>query len=161
MDELRYSAVMEDTSKGMPQFATAEFALDSPAMICAACRDPITGPYFQINAAQVCPECTNKIQEQIPKDSHAAFVRALVFGIAGALVGFALYVIFALVTGLVIGVVSLAVTVQDTGESSGHLARLQRLGEQLADAGDERLPSEGRAAITAHQHDRQVGPPPM
>jgi hypothetical protein len=109
MDELRYSAAMEDTSKGMPQFATAEFAPHSPAITCAACRGPITGPYFQINAAQVCPECTNKIQEQIPKDSHAAFVRALVFGIAGALVGFALYVIFALATGLVVGVVSLAV----------------------------------------------------
>jgi hypothetical protein len=100
---------MEETSKGMPQFATAEFVPNSPAMSCAACRSPITGPYFQVNASQVCPECTNKIQEQIPKDSHAAFVRALVFGIAGALAGFALYVIFALVTGLVIGWVSLAV----------------------------------------------------
>jgi len=100
---------MEDTSKGVPQFTTAEFVPNSPTMTCAACQGPITGPYFQINAAQVCPECTNKIQEQTPKDSHAAFVRALVFGIAGALVGFALYVIFALVTGLVIGWVSLAV----------------------------------------------------
>jgi hypothetical protein len=100
---------MEDTSKGVPQFGTAEFAPNSPAMACAACRHPITGPYFQINGAQVCAECANKIQDQIPKDSHAAFVRALAFGIAGALVGFALYVIFALATGLVIGWVSLAV----------------------------------------------------
>jgi hypothetical protein len=100
---------MEDTSKGVPQFATAEFVPDNPSMTCSACQGPISGPYFQVNAAQVCPECANKIQEQIPKDSHAAFVRALVFGIAGALVGFALYVAFALVTGLVIGWVSLAV----------------------------------------------------
>jgi hypothetical protein len=100
---------MEDTSKGVPQFATAEFSPDSPTLTCAACRRPITGPYFQINAAQACAECANKIQEQIPKDSHAAFVRALVFGTAGALVGFALYVTFALVTGLVIGWISLAV----------------------------------------------------
>ena len=55
----------------------------------------------------------------------------------------------------------LGVTVQDAGESDGDLARLQRLGEQLADARDERLRSQGRAAITAHQHDRQVGPPAM
>jgi hypothetical protein len=100
---------MEDTSKGVPQFATAEFAPNSPTMTCAACRRPITGPYFQINGAKVCAECTSKIQEQTPKDSHAVFVRALVFGIAGAVVGFALYVIFALVTGLVIGWISLAV----------------------------------------------------
>jgi hypothetical protein len=100
---------MEDTSKGVPQFATAEFAPNSPTMTCAACRRPMTGPYFQINGAKVCAECTSKIQKQTPKDSHAVFVRALVFGIAGAVVGFALYVIFALVTGLVIGWISVAV----------------------------------------------------
>jgi len=100
---------MEDTSKGMPQFATAEFAPNSPTMTCAACRSPITAPYFKVNGAQACAECTAKIQAQIPKDSHAAFIRALACGIAGALVGFALYVTFALVTGLVIGWVSLAV----------------------------------------------------
>jgi hypothetical protein len=100
---------MEDMSKGVPQFATAEFAPNSPAMTCAACRRPIDGPYFKINGAQACANCANKIRAQIPKDTHAAFVRALLFGIAGAVAGFALYVIFALATGLVIGFVSLAV----------------------------------------------------
>jgi uncharacterized protein (DUF983 family) len=100
---------MEDPNQGVPQFATAEFAPNSAAMTCAACRRPITGPYFQVNGIPACAECALKIQEQTPKDSHAAFVRALVFGIAGALVGFGIYVIFALVTGLVIGWVSLAV----------------------------------------------------
>jgi uncharacterized protein (DUF983 family) len=100
---------MEDTSKGMPQFATAEFAPNGPTMNCVACRRPISGPYFRINGAPACAECTTKIQAQTPKDSDAVFVRAVVFGIAGALVGFALYVIFALATGLVVGLVSLAV----------------------------------------------------
>jgi hypothetical protein len=100
---------MEDSSKGVPQFATAEFAPNGPTMTCAACRRPVTGPYFQINGKPACSECTRKIQEQIPKDSHAAFVRAVLFGVAGAILGFALYVIFALATGLVIGFVSLAV----------------------------------------------------
>jgi len=100
---------MEDSRKGVPQFATAEFAPNSPTLTCAACRRPIAGPYFQINGKPACGECTSKIQEQMPKDSHAAFVRALLFGIAGAVLGFALYVIFALATGLVIGFVSLAV----------------------------------------------------
>jgi hypothetical protein len=108
-DELGYSELMESTRNGVPQFGTAEFAPNGPAMSCAACQRPITEWYFQINGARVCAECANKIQEEIPKDSHAAFVRALVFGIAGALAGFALYVMFALVTGLVIGFVSLAV----------------------------------------------------
>ena len=107
--ELSYSRGMEDTSKGVPQFATAELAPDGPKMACAACKRPINGSYFLINRAQVCAECTRKIQDQIPKDTHAAFVRAVLFGVAGAIAGFALYVIFALATGLVIGFVSLAV----------------------------------------------------
>jgi len=109
IDELRYSDLMEDTSNGMPQFATAEFAPNTSTLTCATCRRPIIGPYFQINGAHACAECATKAREHLSQDSHAAFIRALLFGIAGALVGFALYVIFALVTGLVIGWVSLAV----------------------------------------------------
>jgi hypothetical protein len=108
-EKLSYSHVMDDTSNGVPQFATAEFAPAVPTMTCSACRQPIDGPYFQINGARACAECANKIRDQTPNDSHAAFVRALAFGIGGAVVGFLLYVVSALVTGLVIGLVSLAV----------------------------------------------------
>jgi uncharacterized protein (DUF983 family) len=93
----------------MPQFATAEFAPNATALTCAACKRPIPGQFFKINGSPTCAECTTKIQAQVPKDSHAAFVRAIAFGIAGAVAGFALYVICALTTGLVIGWVSLAV----------------------------------------------------
>jgi hypothetical protein len=100
---------MDDTSNGVPQFATAEYEPKPSGLTCVACRCPIAGPYYQVDGRQTCPECAAKIQAQIPKDSHAAFTRALLFGIAGAVAGFALYVIFALITGLVIGWVSLAV----------------------------------------------------
>lgn len=93
----------------MPQFATAEFAPSAATLACAACKQPITGQFFKINGSPTCAECTGKIRAQVPKDSHAAFARALVFGMAGAVAGFALYVICALTTGLVIGWVSLAV----------------------------------------------------
>jgi len=100
---------MEDTSKGVPQFATAEFAPHSPAMTCGACKRPITGTYFKINGVTACPACAQQARAQTPADSHAAFARGLAFGIAGAIAGCVLYVTFALVTGLVIGWVSLAV----------------------------------------------------
>src|ERR1700750_457328 len=100
---------MPDTSKGVPQFATAEFAPNTPTMRCKACKGPISGAYFQINGAVACPSCAQKVQAQSPSDSHAAFIRGVVFGIGGAVAGFALYVIFALATGLVIGWISLAV----------------------------------------------------
>ena len=92
-----------------PQFATAEYAPNSSPMKCAACQQPIGGVYFQISGTPVCEGCAEKLRAQIPRDSHAAFVRALVFGIGGALVGLVLYVAFALATGLIIGWVSLAV----------------------------------------------------
>jgi hypothetical protein len=100
---------MEDTSKGVPQFATAEFAPATPAMTCRACKGPISSAYYQVNGLTACPACAQKLQARLPPDSHAAFVRGLAFGTAGAIAGFALYVAFALLTGLVIGWVSLAV----------------------------------------------------
>jgi uncharacterized protein (DUF983 family) len=92
-----------------PQFATAEYSPNSPGTQCTVCRQAIGGSYFQIRGAPVCAACTEKVRAQIPRDSHAAFIRALLFGIAGAIIGFALYVAFALATGLIIGWVSLAV----------------------------------------------------
>src|SRR6185437_16803617 len=92
-----------------PQFATAEYPTNSPAGSCIACKKPIDGAYFKIKGTPVCTGCTQRIRAQIPQDSHGAFIRALLFGIGGALVGFALYVAFALATGLIIGYVSLAV----------------------------------------------------
>lgn len=92
-----------------PQFATAEYSPNTSAMKCAACRQPIGGSYFQIKGAPVCAACTERLRAQIPPDSHTAFARALLFGVGGAVVGFALYVTFALATGLVIGWVSVAV----------------------------------------------------
>jgi hypothetical protein len=48
--------------------------------------------------------------------------------------------------------------VQDASERSGHLARLERLGEHFTDARGERTLRQAHAAIAAHQHNRQLGP---
>lgn len=100
---------MEAGGTKTPQFATAEYAPNGSKMTCAACRQPIGGSYFKVKGAPVCAGCTEQIRAKMPKDSPAAFARAVVLGIAGALVGLALYVAFALATGLIIGWVSLAV----------------------------------------------------
>lgn len=92
-----------------PQFTTAEYGPGSAALNCATCKQPIGGAYFKIKGAPICAGCAERIRAQIPRDSHAGFVRAVIFGIGGALIGFALYVAFALATGLIIGYVSLAV----------------------------------------------------
>ena len=96
-------------SDGVPQFATAEYSGKAGEATCKACGKGIGDPYYQINGAKVCSNCAQTIQNQIPKDSHAAFVRGILFGVGGAILGLGLYVGFALATGLVAGLVSLAV----------------------------------------------------
>lgn len=100
---------MEHGNSDTPQFATAEYATNDSTAKCAACQQPIGGSYFQIKGASVCAPCTEGIRAKTPPDSHAAFARSLLFGTAGAVIGLALYVAFALATGLIIGWVSLAV----------------------------------------------------
>lgn len=56
-----------------------------------------------------CEGCAQQLEQQLPKDSHAAYVRGMLFGLGAAIVGMVLYAGFTIVTGLYIGYVSLAV----------------------------------------------------
>jgi hypothetical protein len=93
---------------GAPQFATAEYG-GATTPPCRACGKATTGDYYQVNGARVCEACAKQIAARFPEDSHAAYARGLLFGIGGAILGFALYVACAIGTGLMIGFVSLAV----------------------------------------------------
>ena len=97
---------MTDTT---PQFGTAEYQAKPGSDTCQSCNQVLTGLYYRINGSLACQRCTEQLKSQIPKDSHSAFVRGLVFGVGGAILGLILYSVFGIVTGLVIGYVSLAV----------------------------------------------------
>lgn len=56
-----------------------------------------------------CASCAERLQRELPQDSHTAFVRGLIFGIGAAIIGLVFYAGFTIVTGLYIGYVSLAV----------------------------------------------------
>ena len=90
-----------------PQFATAEYA--SSGDICKSCNQPISGSYYRINGSLACERCTTQLQTQLPKDSHSAFVRALMFGIGAGILGLVGYAAFTIITGIQIGYISLAV----------------------------------------------------
>ncbi len=96
-------------SDGTPQFTTAEYSGSAAAAACKGCGKPLGDPFFRANGAPVCGACAQAIQRQVDTDSHARFVRGVVFGVGGAILGLVLYVGFALATGLMIGFVSLAV----------------------------------------------------
>jgi hypothetical protein len=92
-----------------PQFGTAEYPSAPGSDTCKSCKQTLTGLYYRINGALACQKCTEQLKAQLPKDSHSAFVRGLVFGIGGAILGLILYSGFGILTGIVIGYVSLAV----------------------------------------------------
>jgi hypothetical protein len=96
-------------NSNVPQFGTAEYARKPGAETCQSCGAGISDQYFRVNGALACPICANQAQAKMPKDTHTAFVRGLTFGIGGAIVGLIVYAAFGILTGLVIGYVSLAV----------------------------------------------------
>jgi len=104
---LRSSPMGSPPANSTPQFATAEYA--GSGDVCKSCNQAISGAYYRINGALACDRCTTQLQTQLPKDSHAAFVRALMFGIGAAVLGLIGYAAFSIITGIRIGYISLAV----------------------------------------------------
>lgn len=92
-----------------PQFGTAEYADPAGNDHCQFCHQPIGGTYYRVNDAMACPACADKARYEVSRDTHAAFMRALLFGVGAAIAGMILYAVFAIATGLIIGYVSLAV----------------------------------------------------
>jgi hypothetical protein len=95
-------------SDNTPQFTTAEYSGPSGDR-CAVCQQPVTAYYYRVNGKMACASCAERLQRELPQDSHAPFVRGLIFGIGAAILGLIFYAGFTIITGLYIGYVSLAV----------------------------------------------------
>jgi hypothetical protein len=92
-----------------PQFGTAEYAGVSGVERCKSCGQSVTSSYYRVNGALTCAPCGEQAQLRVPRDSHQTFVRGLLFGVGGAVLGLILYAGFGIVTGLMLGYISLAV----------------------------------------------------
>src|SRR5258708_30382449 len=88
-----------------PQFGTAEYKSSGGPDRCKSCESTLTGRYYRINGALACENCAERLKQQIPKDTHPAFVRGILFGLCGAFLGLILYAAFGILTGLVVGYV--------------------------------------------------------
>lgn len=98
---------MSSPTDPTPQFSTAEFQ-GGPER-CQLCGQAFGSSYYLVGPSRACPACAEKAKFETPKDSHSAFVRGLIFGIGGAVLGLIAYSTFAIVTGIVIGYLSLLV----------------------------------------------------
>jgi len=92
-----------------PQFGTAEYLGPPGSDRCHFCQQPIAGNYYRVNGAMACRGCAEKALSELPVDSHSAYMRGLLFGIGAAIAGLILYATFEIMTGIIIGYLSLAV----------------------------------------------------
>lgn len=107
---------MSDSFKNpTPQFGTAEYGTvehgTSPTGgRCQFCQQLIAGQYYRANQAMACPACAEKMRGALAVDRHAAYVRAVAYGIGAGVVGLIGYALISiLLQGWVISYMSLAV----------------------------------------------------
>jgi hypothetical protein len=78
------------------------------AKSCAACKQPVTGEYFQVQNQVICPSCAAKIRIGQQSQRPVSLFRPIIYGAGAALAGCILYAI-PLAIGFQIGIVALVV----------------------------------------------------
>jgi len=106
---LSFRAMSNSFGSSTPQFGTAEYVGPPESDRCQYCQQPIAGNYYRVNGAIACSSCAETSRTELAKDSHATYTRALLYGVGAAVAGMVLYATFEIVTGIIIGYVSLAV----------------------------------------------------
>jgi hypothetical protein len=97
------------STNATPQFGTAEYAVGAAQDRCKSCNQSLGSTYYRVNGMLSCAYCGEQAKLHRPKDTHQTFVRGLLFGIGGAILGLILYAAFGIITGLMVGYISLAV----------------------------------------------------
>jgi predicted lipid-binding transport protein (Tim44 family) len=92
-----------------PQFQKAEYAGTRSGDRCKMCGTTLGAAYWRVGTEMACQACAEKAKSELPTDTHSAFSRGVLFGIGGAILGLAIYATFTIVTGIILGYVSLAV----------------------------------------------------
>jgi hypothetical protein len=92
-----------------PQFGTAEYLGTTGSDRCHFCQEPIAGGYYRLNGAMACHACAESVRRELPVENHSDYMRALMFGIGAAVAGMIAYAAFEIMTGIIIGYLSLAV----------------------------------------------------
>jgi hypothetical protein len=100
---------MTDQLSPSPQFGTAEYVGTPGVDHCQFCHQPIGTNYFRVHNATACAACADQARSQLARDTHAAFVRAVLFGVGAAVLGLILYAAFEIITSITIGYAALAV----------------------------------------------------
>ncbi len=98
---------MADGIGASPQFETAEFKSQN-TNTCGFCGLPLS-TYYRLNGKMACENCAKNIQNTIPSDSGARYMKAVLLGLVGVVIGMAIYATVVIATGWTIGYLALAV----------------------------------------------------
>jgi hypothetical protein len=105
---LLFRAMSDSFNNPTPQFGTAEYAAKPGS--CQFCQQATGGTYYRVNAAMACPACAEKMRSELEVDKHAAYVRAVAYGVGAAVVGLIGYALISIMLqGWVISYMSLGV----------------------------------------------------
>jgi hypothetical protein len=93
-----------------PQLDRAEFENLPAGALCAECRIPLGGYYYEANGATVCERCKCDIEARFTSGSSGGrVVRALGAGLGAAFVGSLVYFLVSAFTGYEFGLIAIAV----------------------------------------------------
>lgn len=94
------------------KFDAAEHLTSAPAQpTCTNCNGAIDGSYHEANGNVVCAKCRATLQDMLTRTDGRGgrFVRALLFGLVGAVIGAGIYYAILALTGWEIGLIAIVV----------------------------------------------------
>lgn len=92
------------------QFENAEYAEPGAGVACVACKQDVTGTYYEVNGQVLCDRCRAAVEAHRGGGSGVArFARALVFGGVAAVAGFLIYFGVMKIADMEIGLISILV----------------------------------------------------
>ena len=94
----------------VPQFSTVQYMQPAAIESCANCSTLLSSQYYVASGKKLCPECAKQaVNGTQATADHTAFVRAILFGIGGAIVGMFLYAAVTIALKATIGYFALGV----------------------------------------------------
>ena len=98
-------------STNLPSFDRAEYALapSTTSDTCTRCSQTIDASYYRINGDMACESCAQQATPAQLAHSHAAYSRAILYGIGAAILGMIVYALFEIATGISIGYLAIGV----------------------------------------------------
>ena len=85
--------------------------LNASTQLCAACKTPLTGQYFQVQGLPVCPQCADRINSRQQAPPPISLLPAVLYGSAAAFAGFLIYATVSIAFDLQLALISILVGV--------------------------------------------------